>query len=144
MVPPPATLLPVSRPRFRTLPHTADLRLVVWGADLPALLGASVAGALACALGRAPAGAALAWSEVEHWPVAPTEQIVRLVNEALFLLYTRHQVAVTVRPDLRRVLLGTRPLGRRRPLLELKAATFHDLAVKPCARGLRAVIVLDT
>jgi SHS2 domain-containing protein len=134
----------MAHPRFRALPHTADLRLVVWGTDLDELLGSSVAGALTLALGHPPRGPALGWTAVERWPTRPGEQVVRLVNEALFLLYVRRQVAVAVQLGTRSARIGTRPLGRRRPLIEIKSATFHDLVVEPCARGLRARLVLDT
>jgi SHS2 domain-containing protein len=133
----------MARPRFRRLPHTADLRLAVWGADEGELLANAVAGALRCALDRAPRGRPRRWAAVARWPRALPDRLVRTVNEALFLLYTRHELTLGVRCTARGASLGVAPLPAGWvPVTEVKAATFH--ALRPAASPrLRAVLTLD-
>jgi SHS2 domain-containing protein len=131
------------RPRFRQLPHPADVRLAVWGSDEEELVGNAVAGALACALGRVPRARPQSWYVVEGWPEESGERLVRAVNEALFLLYARGQLALAARVTATGLHLATAPLLRgRSPEVEVKAATFHDLEITAGAR-LRAVLTLD-
>jgi SHS2 domain-containing protein len=129
--------------RFRRLAHTADVRLVVWGGDQEELLRNAVSGALTCALGRSPRGSPEAWRVVAPWPEDLAGRLVRAVNEALFLLYSRREVAVGLRLRAERSALGVVPLPRHlAPGVEVKAATFHDLAVVRHPR-LRATLTLD-
>lgn len=133
----------MGRPRYRQLAHTADCRLLIWGADRDELVGNAVAAAVAVALGRAPGGPPTGW---RHLPSqrAFSQALVAAINEALFLLYSRREATVAVARRRGRLCLGTRPLAPRRgPAIEVKAATFHDLAAARRGSRLRAVLTLD-
>ncbi len=133
----------MTRPRFRRMAHTADVRLAVWGADEAELLRNAVAGALACALGRPPRGTARRWVAVERWPDDLPARLVRAANEALFLLYVRRELTLDLRSGASGAELAVAPLpARRSPATEVKAATFHALDIRRGPR-LRAVITLD-
>ncbi len=130
-------------PRFRRLAHTADVRLAIWGDDEEELVRNGVAGALACALDRPVRGSPQTWHTIERWPEELAARLVRAINEALFLLYAWRQVAVDVRLHGTGATLGVAPLPAGwSPAIEVKAATFHDLAVVRRPR-LRAVLTLD-
>ena len=133
----------VPLPRFRQLAHTADVRLAVWGTSEAELLANAVAGALRCALGRTPRGIPHRWIPVGRWPRALPDRLVRVVNEALFRLYSRREVTVGIRSTPRGALLGVAPLPDGwMPVTEVKAATFHSL--RPVtSRRLSALLTLD-
>jgi SHS2 domain-containing protein len=136
-------MAPMALPRFRQLAHTADVRLAVWGADEAELLANAVAGALRCALDRAPRGRPRRWVAVARWPHALPDRLVRAVNEALFHLYVRRELAVAVRCTARGAALGLAPLpAGRSPVTEVKAATFHALRPVTSPR-LSALLTLD-
>ncbi len=131
-------------PRFRLLPHTADVRLAVWGGSEESLLRHAVLGALALALGAVPAAAPRRWIEVRPWPAGLEARLVRAVNEALFRLYVHREVATGLRRKDGRIQLGLAPLrADRQPAVEVKAATFHALAPRRAGSRLRAVLTLD-
>ena len=132
------------RPRFRTLRHTADVRLAAWGADERELIANAVAGIGAVALGRAPRGDARDWVAVEPWPAEPARRLVRSLNLALFQLYVRRCAAVAFRAGRRGASLGVAPLPpSARAQVEIKAATFHALEVVRRRGRLRAIVTLD-
>jgi SHS2 domain-containing protein len=134
----------VSAPRFRTLGHTADLRVAVWGRDEEELIRNAVAAAVTVALGRPPRLEVERWAAVGPWPADLPSRLVRAVNEALFHLYSRRQIAVGFERTSRgaRLALAALPAGRS-PQAEIKAATYHDL--RPDRRGgrLSALLTLD-
>ena len=134
----------MTRPRFRTLPHGADLRVAVWGANEEELIRNAVAAADTLALGRLPRLAARNWVPIVPWPAGLPSRLVRAVNEALFQLYARQAVAVGFELGPRSARLGVAPLPPgRKPELEVKAATYHDLRPLRAARRLAALITLD-
>jgi SHS2 domain-containing protein len=134
----------VSRPRFRTLAHRADVRVAVWGANEEELIRNALAAACTLALGRIPAPAAQRWTPIAPWPADLPSQLVRAINEALFHLYARRELAVgfKLQPGGARLALAPLPPGRR-PDLEVKAATYHDLRPRRRVRRLAALITLD-
>jgi SHS2 domain-containing protein len=134
----------VSRPRFRTLAHRADVRVAVWGADEEELIRNALAAACTVALGRIPSPTARRWAPIARWPADLPSQLVRAVNEALFHLYARRELAVgfELRPGGARLAVAPLPPGRR-PDLEVKAATYHDLRPRRRVRRLAALITLD-
>jgi len=134
----------VSRPRFRTLAHGADLRVAVWGADEEELIRNAVAAAGTLALGTVPRLQSPDWAPILPWPTDLPSRLVRAVNEALFRLYATHELAVGFEliPGGARLALAPLPPGCR-PDLEVKAATYHDLHPQRRAERLAAQITLD-
>jgi len=134
----------MTRPRFRTLPHGADLRVAVWGANEEELIRNAVAAADTLALGTLPRLAARERVPIVPWPAGLQSRLVRAVNEALFQLYARHALTVgfELGPRSARLAIAPLPPGRK-PELEVKAATYHDLCPRRRARRLAALITLD-
>jgi SHS2 domain-containing protein len=134
----------VPRPRFRVLPHTADVRLAVWGADRAELLRNAVAGAVRLALGRSPRRGAIKRVAVPGPAGELDRELVRAVNEALHQLYARRSVAVGLALRSGRIVLELAPLPAGwSPELEIKAATFHALEPRRRRGRLSAVLTLD-
>ncbi len=132
------------RPRFRTLPHRADLRVAVWGDDEEDLVANAVAAAMALAIGRRARPEALRRARIAPWPAGLEARLVRAVNEALFALYTRGEAAggVEVRRGGATLLVGPLPPGVV-PEREIKAATYHDLRTRRRGGRLAALLTLD-
>jgi SHS2 domain-containing protein len=134
----------VAKVGYRILPHTADVRLAVWGASEEELISNTVAGALALALGRPPGGAPTSTAAIRRWPESLEGRLVAAANEAIFLLFARRLLAVGVRVSHRGAELAVRPLAEGEdPEREIKAATFHALRPRREGERLRAVLVLD-
>lgn len=131
----------MNRPRFRTLPHIADVRLLVWGADAVELVRNAVLGAQAVTLGRPPLGIPTVWVDIQPWPAATEQRAVRAANEALFQLFVHRHVAVDVAFGRGGARLGLAPLSPRRQLrCEIKAVTLH--ALRPPRGGNRPSLLL--
>jgi len=134
----------MTRPRFRTLPHGADLRGAVWGGDGEELIRNAVAAADTLALGSLPRLAASDSVPIVPWPADLRSRLVRAINEALFQLYARQAVAVGFELGPRNARLAIAPLPPgRKPELEVKAATYHYLRPRRGARRFAALITLD-
>ena len=132
------------RPRYRLLPHTADARLAVWGADETELIGNAVVGIVRVAAGREVGGPVAERAPVSPWPAALPDRLVRAANEALFQLLVRGRAAVGFEPleDGGAIQLVPLPAWFR-PAVEIKAVTYHDLRVVRAGARLRAVLTLD-
>lgn len=132
------------RPRFRTLAHAADVRVAIWGDDEDDLIGNAVLAATTLALGRLPRAAPSGRAAIRPWPRDLPSRLVRVVNEVLFRLYARRELAVGFERDRRgaRLVLAPLPAGFR-PASEIKAATWHDLRPRPRGGRLSAVMTLD-
>jgi SHS2 domain-containing protein len=134
----------VRRYRFRTLDHAADIRVALWGADEDELIRNAVAAAVTVALGGSPRLAAGDAAAIRPWPSDLAARLVRAVNEALFQLYAKRRVAVGFERTARGARLSLAPLPPgRRPRVEVKAATYHDLRPGRRAGRLAARITLD-
>jgi len=132
------------RPRFRTLAHAADLRVAVWGGNEAELIQNAILAAGALALGKLHILPVRAWIRVKPWPSDLPARLVRAVNEALFHLYSKGMIAVKFELVPRGARLGLAPLPPgRRPALEIKAATYHDLCPRWRSRRLAAMLTLD-
>lgn len=132
------------RPRYRTLAHGADLRVAVWGADVEELIRNAVVAAGTLALGTLPRLPVRLRIRVRPWPADLPSRLVRAVNEALFHLYARRQVALdfTLGPAGATLGVADLPPGCI-PELEVKAATYHALRPRRRARRLAAMLTLD-
>lgn len=134
----------MASPRYRRLPHTADIRLAVWGRTAGELAGNAIAGALAIALGRPARGRPQRWTPIEPWPPSLERRLVRSVNEALYYLYTHREITVGIEVRRGSATLGLAPLARTHVIeSEVKAATFHSLSPRRVAGRLRVVLILD-
>lgn len=131
--------------RFRQLPHTADVRLAVYGQNEEELMRHLALGIGRLVLGRTPQGPPKSF---HRFPLPQDDLAARLVrvgNEVVFWLFAKGHVTVDVRLEGQDAELHLRPLGpRSTPHFEIKAVTFH--ALRPQARGkagLAAVLTLD-
>ncbi|MBI4917914.1 MAG: archease [Acidobacteria bacterium] len=130
--------------RFRTLPHTADVRLQAWGVDATELILNVVLGAQAVALGRPPRGVAIAWVGIDRWPQGTERRAVRAANEALFHLFAHRRATVALELGDGGARLGLVPLPARTHLhCEIKAVTLHGLRPPRAGRRLGLVLTLD-
>ena len=129
--------------KFKEIAHTADVALDVWGEDLWDLFRNAAQGLYALA------GAVENKEETDRFdlriPLGEEEQmLVDFLNELLYLLDKKWVVRLVegekTENGLRLSLDAARLAGRSR---EIKAATFHDLALKETEDGLRATIVFD-
>lgn len=131
-------------PRFRLLPHTADVRLAVYGQSQEELLRHLALGLVAFVLGYLPRGRASAYAQLILPEDDPGAQLVRLGNEVLYWLFTRRQQTVDLTCEGSQAQLHLRPLPRHRQLpFEIKAVTFHALQPRRDSSRLRAVLTLD-
>ena len=134
----------MTRPRFRTLAHGADLRVAIWGEGEQDLIANAVVAAVTLALGGTRQVGRRRRAAIRPWPAALESRLVRAVNEALFALYLRHEAATGVELTARgaQLLLGALP-DCAVPELEIKAATYHDLSPRRREGRLSALLTLD-
>jgi SHS2 domain-containing protein len=130
----------------RLLDHTADLALEAWAPDEPALL-AEVARAIAAILtDDAPIAAAVERS-LSLAADRPDERLVVWINELIFAAVTEGFVVASADVVLRDDGLDARVRGEvgasARIATELKAATYHDLALERGPDCARCRVVID-
>ena len=116
----------------------------MWGHTEEELISNAVLAAMTLSLGTLPGPAPSRRAAIRPRPNDLTSRLVRAVNEALYLLYARREVAVRCERTRRGAALVLAPLPAGvAPRLEIKAATYHDL--RPIRRGgrLRAILTLD-
>ncbi len=134
---------------YDLLDHTADLGVVVRGADLAELF-ARAAAVLADILYEPKHVAEKETRERVLRGAEPESLLVLWLNELIVLretedfLWRRIEVALGEDLVLRASLAGeTLDPGRHRPKTALKAATYHELRVRPAPGGLEAQIIFD-
>jgi SHS2 domain-containing protein len=116
----------------------------VWGEGEQELIRNAVLAAMSLALGTAPGGRPARLSPIRPWRGDLASKLVRAVNESLFILYTRREVAVRCDSGERGAVLALAPLPAGAvPALEIKAATYHDLLPRRRLGRLRAILTLD-
>ena len=132
---------------FRFLEHTADALAECTGGSFEDLLKAAGQALYAVALERIPTG-----NDVVHDVALEAdgreELLVRWLQELIYLLDVERFVAtdcvfqVATRDTLQATLRGTtwEPDDRR---TEVKAATYHGLAVRESAEGFTAQVLFD-
>lgn len=138
----------MSRPRFRLLPHTADLMLEARSEDLPGLFSTCVLALFSLLVNRRN----VREEEVRTVEVAGDtheEQLFFLLRQAL-LLFTVHKFLartahVTIGEKRVTLTVAGEPLDpSRHPVSrEIKAVTAHALAVERTPRGYLARFVVD-
>lgn len=131
-------------PRFRQLPHTADVRLAIYGQTEEELLLHLALGLGRLALGRTPSGKPQREVVFRLGGEELGPRLVRFGNEVLFWLFTRHYLTIGVRLKGDEAVLALRPLSsREKPLFEVKAVTAHALAPQKQAARYKVLITLD-
>ncbi len=129
---------------FREVPHTADWELEVWGPDLPALLEQAARGMCALAGVRlAPAGRITRSLELQA--ADPESLLVSFLSELLFFGWQENLGFDTFELELDDLHLNASLQGApiAEQAKEIKAVTYHKLAIQPGPRGLAAHIVFD-
>ena len=130
---------------FRELPHTADWELEVWAPDLATLLEQAARGMYTLSGMRLLAGSPQERSIALH--AADAEGL--LVNFLTELLWVEQEeglgfddftITVEDQINLRAELRGSAIANLDK---EIKAVTYHNLAVETTSQGLRVNIVFD-
>jgi SHS2 domain-containing protein len=130
---------------FREHAHTADWELEVWAPDLPALLEQAARGMYALSGLHLQIGSPQVSSIAIH--AADAESLlVRFLTELLWIEQEQHlgfdnfSIQVEDNYDLRAEMHGSAILSLDK---EIKAVTYHNLAVQTTSQGLRVNIVFD-
>ena len=129
---------------FRELEHTADWELEAWAPDLPALLEQSARGMYALAGVRLPAGARL--DRRLDLPMRdPESLLVTFLAELLFLEEQDGLAFDAFNLQIEGELLHASLGGAQLVSIdrEIKAVTYHNLAIQKTPRGLEVKIVFD-
>jgi len=129
---------------FRELEHTADWELEAWAPDLPALLEQSARGMYALAGVRLPAGARL--DRRLDLPMRDPESLLVTFLAELLFLEERDGLAfdafnLQIEGGLLHASLGGAQVVSIDK--EIKAVTYHNLAIQKTPRGLEVKIVFD-
>lgn len=132
------------RPGFRERPHTADWELEAWAPDLPGLFRSAAEGMLAL-MGAAPGDSCLEQRPLELAAPDPEGLLVAFLGEILFSAvnqgaYCRPAQISIEGEHLTASLLCTPIASLER---EIKAVTWHKLAIHFDAGLYRTVIVFD-
>jgi len=132
---------------YQEIDHTADLEIRVWGDDLETLFEQA-------ALGMKDL---IGYDEVDH-EVSPEERVlvveaidregllVSLLSELLFLLENQHLGLMEIEVELegdQRCRAGVECLPVVSYIREIKAVTYHNLAITRTAQGWTANLVFD-
>lgn len=134
---------------WSTFDHTGDLGLEVW-ADSPEELYATAAVALSAQIARAAAGPSELRLSLALEGDDPADLLVHWLNTTLLEAETRRAIWTEARLSrwcptaLEAELSGQTRDGSRQELLrEIKAVSYHDLALELDARPCRCRLVLD-
>lgn len=131
-------------PRFRQLPHTADVRLAIYGRTEQELLLHLALGLGRLVLGRTPCGKPQREAVFRLGTKELGPRMVRFGNEVLFWLFTRNCVTIGVRFKGDEAVLALRSLSsKEKPLFEVKAVTAHALAPQKQAGRYKVQLTLD-
>jgi SHS2 domain-containing protein len=129
---------------FRELEHTADWELEAWAPDLPALLEQSARGMYALAGARLQAGPRLD-RRLDLPMKDPESLLVTFLAELLFLEEQDGLAFDTFNLHIEGELLHASLGGAQLVSIdkEIKAVTYHNLAIQKTPRGLEVKIVFD-
>ena len=130
---------------FREHAHTADWELEVWAPDLPSLLEQSARGMYTLSGMRLQSGLPQTRSITLHGEDAES-LLVRFLSELLWLEqevglgFEDFSITVDKQYNLQADLGGSSIANLDK---EIKAVTYHNLAVQTTKQGLRVTIVFD-
>ena len=134
---------------YTLLDHTADLRVRIFGKSMPGLFkNAGLAlGELICSSGRTKPDTS---TTIEITGEDPADLMVSYLREILYLWTGREQLVCGIEIlDLSDQALSARidlthyHAGQHDILHEIKAVTYHQIAVEPVAGGWHAMVVFD-
>ena len=129
---------------FREKEHTADWELDVWAPDLPALLVQAARG-MYWLMGARLADGARIQRNLEFSGTDDESRLVGFLQELLYLTGSEglafDHFDVTLEAEGGRAVLGGAPLAGMGK--EIKAVTYHNLAVRKTPAGLEATLVFD-
>jgi len=129
---------------YREVEHTADWELRVWAPDLGGLLEQAAQGMYTLAGAHLKDGPRVA-RKLELPLRDPESLLVKFLTELLYYGEQEglafDQFELSLEGDLLHARLGGAPLARLNK--EIKAVTYHNLAVVKTERGLEASIVFD-
>ena len=129
---------------FREKEHTADWELEVWAPDLPALLVEAARGMYWLMGARLDEGERQQRG-FEFSGVDDESRLVSFLQELLYLSDSQglafDQLEVTIDEEGGRARLSGAPLVQMGK--EIKAVTYHNLAVRKTATGLQVTLVFD-
>ncbi len=134
---------------FEIREHTADLALHVTAADFPGLCADAVRGLLAVLVENPETVGERAQETVEIQGRDEAYLLVDLLDEVLYRFAVRHQLVarctLEARPEGLRATLYGEPVdpARHRLVHEVKAITYHELAVRVTPSGRETTLVLD-
>jgi SHS2 domain-containing protein len=135
----------VSKPAgFREVDHTADWELKVWAPDLPALLEQAALGMYSLTATLLESEPRMA-REVELKAQDPEELLVAFLKELLFLGEIENLAFDVFDLRLNGNSLFARLEGAplKSQAKEIKAVTYHNLAIRRTEKGLVVNIVFD-
>jgi len=132
---------------FEILEHAADLKIKVWGKDLPELFKNAAFAMFAAATGKQLKIENLKL-KIKKLEVSGTDYeslLVNFLNELLYLSDVNNRGYQVLDLEIRNLALkaklSTYPLP---PLeVEIKGATYHDLKIKKLDKKYETVIVFD-
>ena len=132
---------------FREHAHTADWELEVWAPDLPSLLEQAARGMYALS-GLHLAGEPLHQQVLTLTAKDPESLLVQFLSNLLWIEENNHlgfdqfdlKISQNIAYNLLAQLYGSVMIGMDK---EIKAVTYHNLAVQSTPQGLRVNIVFD-
>jgi SHS2 domain-containing protein len=129
---------------FREREHTADWELDVWAPDLPGLLTQAARG-MYWLMGARLSDSNRQQRSLEFTGADDESRLVSFLQELLYLCDSEglafDQMEVAIDGDQGRAELSGAPLLRLGK--EIKAVTYHNLAVRKTSAGLEATVVFD-
>lgn len=134
--------------RFRILPHTADMRLEVFGKSYGELLENAIAGLanVLCPEAEKKKKLGRGFEKISVQGPDKSTLLVNLLNEALTLsiinkkVYPRLKILKLSPRDVEAHLFGVKVDHFDK---DLKAVSYHDAEIKETNKGLKATLVID-
>lgn len=131
---------------YREVPHIADVALEVWGRNLPELFEQAAEGLFSLAVTVEPGASVSAERQVDLSATDLETLLVGWLNELLLLYdecgegFVDFEVTLPAPGELSAKVRATEDCTGLRAI---KAATFHNLAIRQEPGGYRAVVVFD-
>ena len=135
--------------RYEQFPHTADIGVRVYGKDLKELFenAAFAMFDLTADLEGLKGGQG---ENFELEADSPEELLVKWLDELLYNFYTKQIIFFKfdikeLSPTRMKAVSSGRPVGanKNRLKMEIKAATYHNLAIKKTSKGYEVEIIFD-